>query len=397
MSLIKEYVDRMNAGWSPLDMENELQKLINEYNAHRKSFLFFYASATYKPIPDAALNMADYYVICDMLRNVTTDTLDFYIQTPVGSGEAVEEIVRFLRSKFSVVNFVVAGEAKSAGTILALSGDDIFMSDTGSLGPIDAKMHIGRMQVSASDYIEWVNEKKKEALQNNSLSPFDAIMVAQINPGEINGVYHAYKFAEDLVTGWLPKYKFKNWVKTESQGLPVTNAMKEERAKEIVSWLADHSRWRSHGRSIKREDFNGQLIIKRIDDDPILANLVDRMLTVSQLLLASTEVYKMMYTYSHKIQKTAVPMPQMGGPIPAGVTQQAQVARIEHRCLKCQKAHNFYLKFDAIPAIDVDMLREGLARFPATGKFNCDNCGTENDISVVKGNLENQVGRPAVI
>jgi hypothetical protein len=377
-------------------MENELHRLIREYNTHRNSFLFFYASATYKPIPDTALNMADYYVICDMLRNVTADVLDFYIQTPGGSGEAVEEIVRFLRNKFPVVNFVVAAEAKSAGTILALSGDDIFMSDTGSLGPIDAQMQIGRMQVSASDYIEWVNEKKAEAIQNNSLSPFDAIMVAQINPGEINGVYHAYKFAEDLVTGWLPKYKFKNWIKTESQGIEVTAQMKEDRSKEIVNFLADHSRWRSHGRSLKREDFNGYLTIKRIDDDPVLADLVDRMLTVSQLLISSTEIFKMMYTCTDKILKTAVPMPQLGGPLPAGM-QQAQVARIDHRCLKCQKQHQFYLKFDDNPAIDSDMQRSGLSAFPASGRFKCDNCGTDNDISAVKSNLETQIGRPAVI
>lgn len=67
---------------------------------------------------------------------------------------------------------MIAGEAKSAGTILVLSGDNIFMTDTGSLGPIDAQVRIGRSVVSAHDYKEWIDLKREEALKNGSLNPF---------------------------------------------------------------------------------------------------------------------------------------------------------------------------------------------------------------------------------
>lgn len=40
-----------------------------------------------------------------------------YIETPGGSGETAEEVVKFLRNNFDTVSFVVSGEAKSAGTI----------------------------------------------------------------------------------------------------------------------------------------------------------------------------------------------------------------------------------------------------------------------------------------
>ena len=62
-----------------------------------------------------------------------------YIETPGGSGETAEEVVKFLRNNFDTVSFVVSGEAKSAGTIIVLSGDEILMTETGSLGPIDAQ------------------------------------------------------------------------------------------------------------------------------------------------------------------------------------------------------------------------------------------------------------------
>jgi ATP-dependent protease ClpP protease subunit len=39
------------------------------------------------------------------------------IETPGGSGEAAEEIVEFLYSKYNTVDFIISGEAKSAGTL----------------------------------------------------------------------------------------------------------------------------------------------------------------------------------------------------------------------------------------------------------------------------------------
>lgn len=43
---------------------------------------------------------------------------------------------------------------------MVLSGDNIYMTETGSLGPIDAQVKIGRSVVSAHDYKAWVDEKK---------------------------------------------------------------------------------------------------------------------------------------------------------------------------------------------------------------------------------------------
>jgi len=86
---------------------------------------------------------------------------------------------------------------------LALSGDEIFMTETGSLGPIDAQLRIGRTVGSAYDYMEWVHEKKMEAQENGMLNPFDATMVAQISPSELKGVYNSLEFAKDIVKEWI--------------------------------------------------------------------------------------------------------------------------------------------------------------------------------------------------
>ena len=158
MHLIPEYVSRK---LTPPDLEKQLLDLIKKYNEIRKTYLIVYASASGKPIPDNSLNQDDYFMLHDLLGDISHKNLDMYIETRGGSGEAAEEIVRFLHDHFENISFVVSGEAKSAGTIVVLSGHEIFMTETGSLGPIDAQVRIGRSTSSAYDFMEWVNKKKE--------------------------------------------------------------------------------------------------------------------------------------------------------------------------------------------------------------------------------------------
>ncbi len=247
MSLLSEYIEKLKHTNAPIQyLEGELMKLIAQYNEKTGRFLFVYSTAISKQVPQVTLNMDDYYVIYDLLKSINVNKLDFYIETPGGSGEAAEEIVRFLHSKFKEVSFIVSGEAKSAGTIMTLSGDEIKMTKSGSLGPIDAQMKVGRSFMSAYDYMEWVNEKREEAKKTGKLNPFDATMIAQISPGELNGVNNALNFAKDIVIEWLATHKFKNWNITKSNKKKVTADMKKKRAEEIVDQLVNHTKWRSH-------------------------------------------------------------------------------------------------------------------------------------------------------
>jgi len=304
MSLMNEYINkRLGAP----ELESELMKLISEYNKNRDTFLFVYTAAIGKQIPSIPLEQADFYIIRDLLAaRKSLKKVDIYIETPGGSGETAEEIVRFLRNNFETVSFVVSGEAKSAGTIIVLSGDEILMTETGSLGPIDAQIRIGRSIVSAYDYIEWVEDKRKEAETQGVLNPFDATMVAQITPGELGSVFHALKFAEDLVVEWLINYKFKKWTVTETSKKPVTEEMKKIRAEDIAKELTKHSKWRSHGRSIKIDDLEEiGLQITRVDDNPTLAEIVYRIQTICRLLFETTTSFKIFAT-----QDSQRPRPQ---------------------------------------------------------------------------------------
>lgn len=392
MGLMSEYINKLKG----LDLQAELLSLISRYNEIRGTFLMVFASAIGKPIQDIALCQEDYYIIADLLKDKKSITnLDLYLETPGGSGEAAEEIVNFLREHFSNVTFVVSGEAKSAGTIMVLSGDEILMTKTGSLGPIDAQMRIGRTVISAFDYSEWVEEKYKEAQNKGKLNSFDAIVIAQISPGELKGVLHSLKFAEDLVVGWLQQYKFKNWNLTETRKIPVTAEMKAKRAKEIVDELINHAKWRSHGRSIKIEDLESiNLKIGKVDDDPKLRDIVYRIQTVCRLLFTTTTTYKIFAIENEKIFKNATPvtapikLPQLNR-IP-------DVAKVNVRCSKCGKNYKIYGKFVNNSKIDEDCKKEGGCPFPQDNKLNC-NCGFVIDLGGLRNEIEIKTGRKILV
>lgn len=392
MSLMNEYINKKLSG---SELESELLKLISEYNKLRNTYLFVFAAAIGKPIPSVPLEQADFYIIRDLLAGKKAlQKIDLYIETPGGSGETAEEIVKFLRGNFDTVSFVVSGEAKSAGTIIVLSGDEILMTETGSLGPIDAQMKIGRSVVSAYDYIEWVDEKRKEAEKQGGLNPFDATMVAQITPGELGSVFHALKFAEDLVVEWLIKYKFKKWTVTEIRKIPVTEEMKKKRAEEIAKELTDHSKWRLHGRSIKIDDLEKiGLKITRVDNDPKLAEIVYRIQTVCRLLFDTTTSFKIFATQDNKIFRQAVPV---GAPIRIPKMQVPDVVEIKQKCPKCGILHNIYAKLAPEPQIDVDYKNKGFMPFPKDAKIIC-KCGFEVDLLGIKNQIEMQTKRKIIV
>lgn len=394
MSLMGEYIKKR---LSTADLENELLRLVKEYNEIRNTYLIIYAGAIGKAVPDIGICMDDYYILSDMLRGVTSNRLDFYIETPGGSGETAEEIVRCLRSRFDDVAFVVSGQAKSAGTLLVLSGNEIIMTESGSLGPIDAQVQIGRSRVSAYDYIEWVEEKHKEAQEEEKLNPFDATMVAQISPGEFKGVHNSLKFAEDLVIDWLPKYKFKNWNFTESRRIPVTDKMKHDRAKEIAEDLTNHGKWRTHNRSIKIRDLEeiGLRIIKA-DDTPKLADIIYRIQTVIRLLFINTSTYKIFATSDEKIVKQAVPtgiVSRLPGQIH---NEEPKVINIEIKCPKCGKEHKVYAKLKDDKRIDEEQMKKGGKPFPAENKIICE-CGFEIDLAGIRNEIETKTGKKIVL
>lgn len=91
-------------------------------------------------------------------KEFNRDRLVVLLNTPGGSAETVEKMVSVIRFHYKEVYFVVPDYAMSAGTILCMSGDKIFMDYSSSLGPIDPQVYNGKNWVPALGYLDKVEE-----------------------------------------------------------------------------------------------------------------------------------------------------------------------------------------------------------------------------------------------
>lgn len=208
-------------------------------------------------------------------RRERRDNLFVILDTPGGVVEIVERIVRVLREHYSEVKFIIPDRAMSAGTVLAMSGDDILMDYHSCLGPIDPQLVRDDRLVPALSYLaQYENLIRKS--EQSALSTAELVLLEKLDLAELHQFKLAHDLSVDLLKRWLTSYKFKDWVRTESRGMRVTQAMKEERASEIALQLSDQTRWLTHGRGIDMNTLREELRLK-IDDlgeDPELKKAV---------------------------------------------------------------------------------------------------------------------------
>lgn len=200
------------------------------------------------------------------------------LETPGGLMETVERLVAVMRAHYKRVSFVIPNYAYSAGTVLALSGDQIYMDYYSVLGPIDPQYRTtegswlpGHGMLAKYDEI---TQKINAATSNNECRAELAYLIKNFDPAQLFQIEQAIQHGISLITEWLPKYKFKNWKQTETRGKRVTALMKKERAKNIAKILGDASKWHSHGRGIPMRELKGKNVKLLIDDfggDPDLS------------------------------------------------------------------------------------------------------------------------------
>ena len=177
-------------------------------------------------------------------------TISVVLRTAGGSAEITERMVGVLRKHYNQVYFLVPDVAMSAGTILCMSGDKIYMDYASSLGPIDPQVQLpdtGDL-VPALGYID----KVAEILKKPDLYPGDVIFLKNVDLARLALFEQGRELSIQLLKKWLVDYKFKNWHKhrTTNKGQTVTKKEKEARAEKIAKGLSDHKRWHSHGRNL---------------------------------------------------------------------------------------------------------------------------------------------------
>ncbi len=246
----------MATRWSAIS--NEIKAAGNSYDAVRRGYLKALSDYTGretviyvvdflephhgKPGSGTMLDLSDKVRFEEVTRGLKGPALDIVIESPGGYAEAAESIVRLLRSRFADIRFIVPNVAKSAATMLALSGNALVMDVKSELGPTDPQMVFRREGASlmspAQAILDQFQKAGKEIVGNPGLLPAWMPILNHYAPSLLTECENQLKLAHDLVAEWLEKYMFA----ADPNG--------KTKAETISSFFADSHQHLSHGRSI---------------------------------------------------------------------------------------------------------------------------------------------------
>ena len=198
-------------------------------------------------------------IIEDLKKDADTrDVLYVILTTNGGSLSPVERIVNVFRHFYKEVNFIVPDHAYSAGTIMCMSADNIYMNYYSVLGPIDPQVQNkdGHL-VPALNYLDKINEMLEKA-KSGTLTDAEFVILKDFDLAELREYEQQRDLAISILEKWLVQYKFRNW-DTHKNGKTVVEKEKVERARQIAKTLSDNNRWKSHGRPITMDVLSNEL------------------------------------------------------------------------------------------------------------------------------------------
>jgi len=207
--------------------------------------LLVYAADFKKSLPPQfgitnSITWEDKTCFADLVDGFDSKQVDVLIHSPGGSVEATESLVALLRDNFDEVRFFVPNTAKSAATMLALSGDLLLMDDRSELGPIDPQILINGLYVPAQTVIDGFDEAKERIkTEGPDVLPAYLPLLSKYDLHVLQICENAKELSKRLVAGWLAEYMFK------------ARPRRKVAAGKVAKMLADHKRYLSHARPIR--------------------------------------------------------------------------------------------------------------------------------------------------
>lgn len=178
----------------------------------------------------------------DVVDNITGNTVDFLIQSPGGSAEAVETIVALLRGKFTDIRALVPGTAKSAATMLAMSTNQIVMDSSSELGPTDPQMPAnGRYNPAGAIKKQFELAVATLKVDRTAVTAWLPIL-QMFAPSLLVECEHHIELSKKLVGDWLAQYMFAGEPDAAVKGA------------EIAAWLSEDSNFYTHARRVSAQE-----------------------------------------------------------------------------------------------------------------------------------------------
>lgn len=258
------------------------------------------------------LDWSDKEGFIEAIQDIEGDSVDILLHSPGGLAEAADSLVDIIRGKFKHVRFIVPNMAKSAATMLALSGDEILMDIASELGPIDPQFSFRKgdgsfVNAPAQAIIDQF-EKAQKSISNDPkiLAPWLPIL-QQYGPSLYQQAQNAIELSKDLVKKWLMRYMFSD------------DPQKGVKASSIARYLSNHNNFKSHAKRIGLHELGEVKALKPIKTldlrkDSELQDRVWGLYHAISLTFQMTGVYKIFENTSGRALIRLVQMVQIPGP-----------------------------------------------------------------------------------
>ena len=281
------------------EITNEIQKLRNtaqdivrrKYLAdladYTKRDVILYCTAYSTPqangVPADALSLitGDIQGFMTAMHNMKNDKLDIIIHSPGGSVEAVDQIMSYLRTRYSHIRAIVPQNAMSAASMMACACDEIVMGKHSAIGPIDPQitfpMPNGQIFTApAYSLISEFQKARQEIMANNQTAPIWIPKLTTWPAGILDICEKHIKLAKEKVALWLKSYMFS--------GEPDAGKI----ADDIAEWLGNDVNHLTHGHpiSIKEAEEHG-LKVSQLEEDQ---DLQDKVLSVFHASIVTIEM-----------------------------------------------------------------------------------------------------------
>jgi len=219
--------------------------------------------------------------------------LDLILHSPGGSLEAAEQIVNYLRSKYSHIRVIVPQNAMSAATMIACAADVIIMGKQSAIGPIDPQITFptqnGPFTAPAQALLDDFTQAKAEVTASPHVAPLWVSKMKDYPPGIFNICKNTLTLAKEKVSIWMQHNMFK------------TDADAKAKADAIAAWLGDAHYHKTHGHPISYDEaFARGMKVERLENDQILQDRVLSVFHASAVTFNVTNCVKMVENHKGK-------------------------------------------------------------------------------------------------
>lgn len=238
-----EFVNDLRQSEEEINLYNIRSQVYQEIEKIRGRPLLVYYTQFINPPKQSRhlnINLTDIDGFTDLIYSVLDkcNEIDILLHSPGGTPDATERIVNLIRKRFNDVAFLIPHSAYSAATMMALSGNEIILHPSATLGPIDPQIN-GTPARAFTRGFENVRDLIQE--EGPSIIPAYLPMLKKYSLHFLEQCKDAEALSITLAKDWIVNYMFQD------------EEIEKEDVNLLVNFLSSYDNHKIHSRPIYLE------------------------------------------------------------------------------------------------------------------------------------------------